>query len=230
MVTILCRDSLLRDVPLKLQHRLLVRIEFMPLRPDARRDDAPPSRDEPSWAHASGWAQLSGSRQTVSCVLPCRDNARTLARLLPLLSDTLTECGYPWEVIVADCGSADGTDALMQSWTELPGFRLLPLSAATRTAEAVEAGILAARGDAVILLDPLLPHSPELIPQMILQWENDARLVYARHDREGDSRLWQWDEARLQRETEQPDMVLPPECMSLGLLDRRLVDWLIQAG
>lgn len=202
----------------------------MPLRPDPRPDAAPPARDEPSWAHASGWAQLSGSRQTVSCVLPCHDEARTLARLLPILSDTLTECGYPWEVIVADCGSADGTAELMQSWTELPGFRLLALGAATRPAEAAEAGILASRGDAVILLDPALPHSPELIPQMILQWEGDARLVYARRDSEGDSRLWQWDEARLQREIAQPDMVLPPECIALGLLDRRLVDWLIQAG
>lgn len=202
----------------------------MPVRPDTRRDPTPPSRDEPAWAHASGWAQLSGSRQTVSCVLACRDDARTLARLLPILSDTLTECGYPWEVIVADRGSADETGALMRSWTELPGFRLLPLGASTRAPEAIEAGILAARGDAVILLDPALPHSPELIPQMILQWEGDARLVYARRDSEGDSRLWQWDEARTERETAQTDMVLPPECMALGLLDRRLVDWLIQAG
>lgn len=202
----------------------------MPVRPESRRADAVPVRDEPSWAHASGWAQLSGSRQTVSCVLPSRDNARTLARLLPIVSDTLTECGYPWELIVADCGSTDGTDALMQAWTELPGFRMVALGAATRPAEAVEAGILASRGDAVILLDPALPHSPELIPQMILQWEGDARLVYARHGHAGDSELWQWDEARLQREIAQPDMVLPPECMALGLLDRRLVDWLIQAG
>ena len=202
----------------------------MPLQPDRSRPAALPARDEPSWAHASGWAQLSGSRQTISCVLACRDKARTLSRLLPVLSDTLTECGYPWEVIVADCGSVDGTDVLMQSWTELPGFRLLPLDASASAAEAVEAGILAARGDAVILLDPALPHSPELIPQMILQWEGDARLVYARREASGDSMLWQWDEARLQREIAQPDMVLPPECMALGLLDRRLVDWLIQAG
>ena len=79
-------------------------------RPTGQPHAATPQRprDEPSWAHASGWAQLSGSRQTVSCVLPCRDKARTLSMLLPILSDTLTECGYPWEVIVIDCGSIDG--------------------------------------------------------------------------------------------------------------------------
>lgn len=187
-------------------------------------------RDEPSWAHASGWAQLSGSRQTVSCVLPCRDKARTLSMLLPILSDTLTECGYPWEVIVIDCGSIDGTDTLMSAWGELPGFRYVPLDGAARLESAFEAGILAARGDAVILLDPALPHSPELIPAMLMQWESDARLVYATSDGHGGSQLRWWDEARTAHEIERPDMHLPPECMALSLLDRRLVDWLAQAG
>ena len=200
----------------------------MPTRPDP---NLPPAarRDEPSWAHASGWAQLSGSRQTVSCVLPCRDKAHTLATLLPVLSDTLTECGYPWEVIVVDCGSIDGTDTLMSAWGELPGFRCLPMDGSVRLESAFEAGILAARGDAVILLDPALRHSPELIPAMLQQWESDARLVYASGDGQGDSLLRWWDEARMAHETARPDMHLPPECMALSLLDRRLVDWLAQA-
>ena len=88
-------------------------------RPDLRRPTPAPPQDQPSWAHASGWAQLSGARQTVSCVLPCRDKAHTLAKLLPILSDTLTECGYPWEVIVVDCGSRDGTGELDELQFEL---------------------------------------------------------------------------------------------------------------
>lgn len=202
----------------------------MPPRPDLQRPTPAPPHDQPSWAHASGWAQLSGARQTVSCVLPCRDKAHTLAKLLPILSDTLTECGYPWEVIVVDCGSRDGTDSLMSSWGELPGFRRLTLDGPARLEAAFEAGILAARGDAVILLDPALPHTPELIPSMILQWESDARLVYATRDASGASVLRHWGEAQTAAATAEPDMQLPPECMGLGLLDRRLVDWLVQAG
>jgi glycosyltransferase involved in cell wall biosynthesis len=192
---------------------------------------AVPVHDAPSWAHASGWAQLSGSRQTVSCVMPCHNSARTLSKLLPILSDTLTECGYPWEVIVVDSGSTDGTDGLMQAWTELPGFRFLPIDGQAGMAAGFEAGILASRGDAVILLDPALHHSPELIPQMILQWESDARLVYAEHDgNPGHSTLRQWDDTQMRQNTTRPDFVLPPQCMELGLLDRRLVEWLLQAG
>ena len=216
--------------PLKLGQASATHHSAMTLRPDLRRAPADIAAHDPPWAHASGWAQLSGARQNVSCVLPCRDRARTLARLLPILSDTLTECGYPWELIVVDCGSHDGTDTLMSSWGELPGFRYLPLDGPPRLENAFEAGILAARGDAVILLDPSLPHSPELIPSMILQWEGDARLVYAARDAGGASELRHWDNARTAEATARPDMQLPPECMGLALLDRRLVDWLAQAG
>ncbi|MFT3666879.1 glycosyltransferase [Piscinibacter sp.] len=203
----------------------------MPLRPALPGSfAASPPPPEPAWAHASGWAQLSGARQTVSCVLPCRDRAHALPQLLPLLSDTLTECGYPWELIVVDFGSRDGTDSLMSAWGELPGFRYLSTDGPVALEEAFETGILAARGDAVILLDPALPHTPELIPQMILQWESEARLVYAARDAGGASRLLRWDEALAAAQTARPDMHLPPECMQLSLLDRRLVDWLVQAG
>ncbi|HOY34737.1 glycosyltransferase [Piscinibacter sp.] len=192
---------------------------------------AQPVDEAPAWAHASGWAQLSGARQTVSCVLPCENSARTLSKLLPILSDTLTECGYPWELIVVDAGSTDGTDGLMQAWCELPGFRFLSLGRPASLADGFEAGILASRGDAVVLLDPALHHSPELIPQMILQWESDARLVYAQSTVEpGRSRLRQWDDAQMREQMSRPDFVLPAQCMELGLLDRRLVDGLLQTG
>lgn len=191
----------------------------------------PNAHDAPAWAHASGWAQLSGARQTVSCVLSCENSARTLSKLLPILSDTLTECGYPWELIVVDAGSTDGTDGLMRAWCDLPGFRFLPLGRPASLAAGFEAGILAARGDAVVLLDPALRHSPELIPQMILQWESNARLVWAQAIGEpGRSTLRHWDEAQMHQQLSRPDFMLPPQCMELGLLDRRLVDGLLQAG
>jgi len=186
---------------------------------------------EPSWAHVSGWAQLSGSRQTVSCIVACANQARALVKLLPMLSDTLTECGYPWELIAVDCASTDETLAVLSPWAELPGIRLLQVDPPQDTAQCFAAGMLRARGDAVICIDPAVAHPPGLIAQMILRWESNAMLVHARRDTAyGHSVLTQWDEAEMQRRIRRSDFVLPPECTQLGLLDRQLIDWMMQAG
>lgn len=188
--------------------------------------DAP----EHSWAHASGWMQLSGSKQTLSCVLPCHNHAHILSKLLPILSDSLTECGYPWELIAVDRGSRDGTAQLLAAWTELPGFRRLVLDDTATEEDGYAAGLMAARGDAVILFDPQVVHSPELLPQMVLLWEAGAMLVHARRDpTTGESVLVPWDEEQTRRRMQEPDFMLPPGCTQLGLLNRALVDWLSNA-
>jgi len=186
---------------------------------------------EPSWAHASGWAQISGTRHTVSCVLTCRDQAPTLAKLLPFLSDTLTECGYPWELIAIDVGSVDRTPALLASWAEVPGFHWLKLQPGAAPRNALAPGLRRARGDAVIMLDAALDHSPGLIPRMILKWEDQARLVYAeRTPGVGTSRLVTWADADLRRQADGGELRIPREAASLGLLDRRVLTGLMQGA
>ena len=108
-------------------------------RPDLQRPTPAPPHDQPSWAHRLRRAQLSARARPSRACCPAATR-RTRSLLLPILSDTLTECGYPWEVIVVDCGSRDGTDSLMSSWGELPGFRRLTLDGPARL-EAAEAGI-----------------------------------------------------------------------------------------
>ncbi len=183
----------------------------------------------PSWAHVSGWAQLSGTRRTVSCVLTCRNQAPTLATLLPFLSDTLTECGYPWELIVVDIASVDQTPALLAGWAELPGFQSLSLHPGAAASNAFALGLYRARGDAVILLDAALEHNPALIPRMILKWEDQARVVFAQRDQgSGASRLVSWDDTDLQRQAAGRDFPFPREATALGLLDRRVLTELMR--
>jgi glycosyltransferase involved in cell wall biosynthesis len=186
--------------------------------------DAHALETAPSWAHASGWAQLSGKRRTVSCVVTCSNQAPTLATLLPFLSDTLTECGYPWEVIVVDIASVDRTQALMAKWAALPGFQTLSLHAGAVPSDAFALGLYRARGDAVIMLDAALEHDPALIPRMILKWEDEARMVFARRDADaGTSRLVSWDDADVRRQAAGSDLSFPREATALGLLDRALL-------
>ncbi len=183
-----------------------------------------------SWAHSSGWVQLSGERRTLTCVVSCRNQARALSKLLPVLSDTLTECGYPWELIAVNVGSTDGTATLLAAWAELPGFRELSLAHDAAQAGAFSAGSAHARGDAVILVDASLHCDPVLIPRMVMRWESGARMVVAVGDPESaECPLDCWADAEVRQLRAQGELRFPSEAGGPALLDRALLLQLLGA-
>lgn len=176
-----------------------------------------------AWAHVSGWAQLSGRRQHLSCVLLAHNQVAALGTLLPELSDLLTECGYPWEIILVDRGSSDATEAFARSWCELPGFQALVLNAGAGRAQALTIGLQAARGDAVLLLDAGSVEALPMAQRMVRAWEDGSELVWLEHDPVSGRR-------RLQRWTASPHEGRPPAVLPafateghLTLIDRRLL-------
>lgn len=125
---------------------------------------------------------------TLSCVIPCRNEADNLARLLPWLADTLATCSQAWEVILVDDGSTDTTPLLLAGWARRPGFRVLQLSRNFGKEAALTAGLQAAAGDVVVMMDADLQHSPALIPGFVAHWRAGADVVYAiRQHRHGES-------------------------------------------
>jgi glycosyltransferase involved in cell wall biosynthesis len=88
----------------------------------------------------------------VSVVIPARNAAGTLrAQLLALAAQRTSR---PYEVIVADNGSTDGTASVVASCTgAVPGLRLVDAGHRTGTNVARNAGVRAARGAAVLLCD-----------------------------------------------------------------------------
>lgn len=165
----------------------------------------------------------------MSCVVPCRNEAANLALLLPMLSDTLTEASRSWEVILVDDGSTDNTALLLQGWAAIPGFRVLQLSRNFGKEAALTAGLEAAAGDVVIMMDADLQHSPTLIPAFIRHWQQGADVAYAvRQDRSGESgfkRLGtRWFYA-LVNAADRFDV--PAGAGDFRLMDRRVVDALL---
>lgn len=182
------------------------------------------------WAHASGWAQLYGTRRSMSCVLPVRNQLPALRALLPPLSDLLTECGYPWEVIVVDSASSDGTETVLRAWCQLPGYRLLALDDDVGRATSIVLGFEAARGDAVILLDAQAPHPLTMIHEMVQRWEAGATVIYAARDPySGDSVLRAPGSSRsLQDPSALAGVRLADDSTDLVLLDKLMVRELLR--
>jgi len=115
---------------------------------------------------------------TVSCVIPCRNEARNLDALLPLLCEVLPRVAAAWEVVLVDDGSTDNTAAVMRDWADLPGFRVIQLSRNFGKEAALTAGLQAAEGSVVVTMDADLQHPPALIVEMMEQWRAGADVVY----------------------------------------------------
>jgi glycosyltransferase involved in cell wall biosynthesis len=78
----------------------------------------------------------------LSIILPARDEARALADLLPEIRRTMDELGEPYEAIVVDDGSRDGTgrflEELSRDWPELVGIQLRRTSANRRAPSEID--------------------------------------------------------------------------------------------
>jgi glycosyltransferase involved in cell wall biosynthesis len=109
--------------------------------------------------------------QTISVVIPAYCEQVQLPVVVAAVENELQVLSMPYEIIVVDDGSTDGTweqaKALSAQHARVRGIRL------TRNfgkEAALSAGLEDARGDAVIVMDGDMQHPPSLIPQMVKSW------------------------------------------------------------
>lgn len=146
--------------------------------------------------------QVMPKRQTltpsISCVIPAYNEARSLGTLVPDVLNALKRLSAQVELIIVDDGSRDDTMAVMHALcAQYPQVIYLKLSRNFGKEPALTAGIEAAQGDVVILMDGDGQHPVSLLPDMLAKWRAGADVVYAvrktRHDQSGlQIRLTAW--------------------------------------
>jgi dolichol-phosphate mannosyltransferase len=99
--------------------------------------------------------------------------------------------GVPWELVVVDDGSTDGTRAILAELAdEDERVKVIELSRNFGHQTAITAGLDHARGDAIVMIDGDLQDPPELITTMLDRWREGIDVVYAaRTEREGETRF-----------------------------------------
>jgi len=126
----------------------------------------------------------------LTAVAPIYNERESVEELHRRLAAALEPLG-PYEIVLVDDGSTDGSWEAMQRLAAADDrLRLLRLSRNFGHQIALTAGLDAARGDAVVLIDGDLQDPPELIPELVARWREGYDVVYAvREQREGESRL-----------------------------------------
>ncbi|MCE1250324.1 MAG: glycosyltransferase family 2 protein [Comamonadaceae bacterium] len=126
--------------------------------------------------------------ESISCVVPCYNEAENLEQLLPLLRAQLARLAPRWEIVLVDDGSSDATAARMPVWTQEPGVRGVLLSRNFGKEAALTAGLQAAHGQVVVMMDSDMQHPPALLDTFVRHWRAGADVVYAvREHREAES-------------------------------------------
>ena len=166
--------------------------------------------------------------KTITILIPCYNEENNIDFLYERLKGTFTTLPhYDFHILFVNDGSKDDTLVKMQSLHEKdPGVSYLSLSRNFGKENAMLAGLDFAEGDAVILMDADLQDPPELIPQMLEEWEKGYDDVYARRrSRAGET--WfkkasaHWYYRILQKFA---DIDIPADVGDFRLLDRQAVD------
>ena len=166
---------------------------------------------------------------SLSLVLPCRNEARNLETLLPLLLARLPGLAERWEVVMVDDGSTDDTAAVMFKWAVRPGFRAVQLSRNFGKEAALTAGLEQTQGQVVISMDADLQHPPHLLQDMLAHWRQGADVVYAvRANRDDENLAKRWGSRAFYRLLNAFEgFEVPPDGGDFRLMDRAVVDALL---
>lgn len=89
--------------------------------------------------------QVPAAAPRLSVVIACRDAQDVLGIQLAALARQ--ECPVPWEVLICDNGSTDGTVALAQSWADRLPLRIVDASGIAGAGPARNAGVKESRGE-----------------------------------------------------------------------------------
>jgi len=125
----------------------------------------------------------------LSAVIPVFNEAAALPGLRTRLLPALQRCTSQYELIFVNDGSGDDTLPLLKTWAEQDKqIKVISLSRNFGKEAALTAGLTAAQGQAVVVLDADLQDPPELIPQLWEKFREGYDNVYGvRKDRTADS-------------------------------------------
>ena len=163
----------------------------------------------------------------LSVVCPAYNEADGLLTFHRAVRKAMKEINQNFEVVFVNDGSTDQTLSLMYDLrTRHPNTTIVDLSRNFGKEIALTAGLDAAKGDAVVVIDADLQDPPEVIAELIDGWREGYDVVYAqRRERQGESWLKKATAAAFYRLMRKAGPVgLPENVGDFRLMSRKTVD------
>jgi len=177
---------------------------------------------------------MSSERRTappvLSVAVPLYNEQEIVPELVGRIAAACRGLGETFEIVVVNDGSTDHTlEALVRQSQDVPELRVVDLLRNFGHMPALSAGVAAARGEAVVVMDGDLQDPPELIPQFVAAWREGADVVYGLRTARREAWLkrtliggfyWLLDHTT--------ETKIPKQVGTFGLMDRKIVDVLNQ--
>lgn len=176
---------------------------------------------------------MSASPRLISVVVPIYFEEELIGELYRRLDAALAALAprYTREIVFVNDGSTDGSlEQLVALAEKDASVRVVDLSRNFGHQLAITAGIDAAEGDAVVVIDGDLQDPPEVIEQMVAKWEQGYGVVYGQRVARAGESAFKLATARLfyRLLNSMSEVDLPLDAGDFRLMDRRVVDALVQ--
>jgi dolichol-phosphate mannosyltransferase len=164
---------------------------------------------------------------TFSIIAPVFNERESLPVLYQRVKEVMDTTGEPWELVLVDDGSRDGSTDIMRELGR-QDERVRPVIFARNFGHqiAVTAGLDYSRGQAVVIIDADLQDPPEVILELIQKWREGNEVVFAvRAEREGETWFKTFTAALFYRLIFAiTDVKIPLDTGDFRLLDRKVVN------
>lgn len=172
---------------------------------------------------------LEAKNLLLSVVIPCYNEEEVISETIKRLQTFCAEINLDIELIFVDDGSHDRTREILKEFAAADSrIKLIGFARNFGHQIAVTAGIDAANGDVVVLIDADLQDPPEVIHQMVAKWREGYDVVYG-------TRTERLDESKFKLVTAQgfyrllnqlSDIPIPLDTGDFRLMSRNVVDTL----
>lgn len=164
----------------------------------------------------------------ISYIFPIYNEEGNIELLYSTMSELVAGLDYDVEFIFVNDGSRDGSLALLTGLAQRdPRVRVIDFARNFGHQIAVTAGIDAAVGDAIIIMDADMQDPPEVSLELVREWEQGWDVVYAQRRSRKDTAFKRWTAAAFYRVLNGlSEIDIPKDTGDFRLIDAKVADQL----